>query len=512
MTASTRIIFLLFMIVHQSVQRSTPTSSTYKAAVVELKSILYENDSARTLNDNAERFVMYIDQAGQKDVDIIVFPELGLTSLEFPEKPVLLPRTTPIPDPSQHFAPCTNFSIPVIDALRVIACATQRNSIYVVVNLFEQEACSGEDCPSDGIFLYITSVTFDREGIIVARCRKTHLIEDFGVLKPLEKPDISTFDTDFGVTFGHIVCFDIMYEEPSLALTRKLNVTDIILSSGWFSTMPLLTTIQFQSGWAYAEDVNLLTSGHNSVEEGYSGSGIYAGRDGIVAAILPFDLHEELLIANVRKKFKNATATPTPQHNDDHHHRLPNVVSEHHTNNELDRRINLDNFDMKYAELGEFKSQVIAEDGFIVKTLNHGEIECTFQVNLTGLSPPVTYHLLALDGILPCGELVEIGTRICAIVQCANDTIESCGHIQDSAATFNSIKITAMYIDNMRTVMMPNTLATNIFPLKNWSFNQYKQSEQVFTSISLTATTRNLVTFGLWGRNFENDKSSLQNL
>ena len=29
-------------------------------------------------------------------------------------------------------------------------------------------------------------------------------------------PEVATFTTDFGVTFGHFVCFDILFKEPAM--------------------------------------------------------------------------------------------------------------------------------------------------------------------------------------------------------------------------------------------------------------------------------------------------------
>lgn len=50
-----------------------------------------------------------------------------------------------------------------------------------------------------------------------------------------------TFKTDFGVTFGIITCFDILFDEPARRIIYDKNVTDILFPTAWLSEMPFLT-------------------------------------------------------------------------------------------------------------------------------------------------------------------------------------------------------------------------------------------------------------------------------
>lgn len=76
--------------------------------------------------------------------------------------------------------------------------------------------------------------------ITINRYRKTNLFneEQFNVTSV---PEIVTFDTDFGVKFGTFICFDILFHEPALQLTRLHNITDIVYTTAWFSEVPFLT-------------------------------------------------------------------------------------------------------------------------------------------------------------------------------------------------------------------------------------------------------------------------------
>ena len=57
------------------------------------------------------------------------------------------------------------------------------------------------------------------------------------------EPDISTFETDFNVTFGHFICFDLMFNRPSFDLLQK-GITNFIFTTMWFGELPFLTGIK----------------------------------------------------------------------------------------------------------------------------------------------------------------------------------------------------------------------------------------------------------------------------
>lgn len=55
------------------------------------------------------------------------------------------------------------------------------------------------------------------------------------------RPEIVTFHTDFGIEFGTFICFDVLFKEPALTLTRSMRVTDVVFPAAWFSEIPFLT-------------------------------------------------------------------------------------------------------------------------------------------------------------------------------------------------------------------------------------------------------------------------------
>lgn len=92
-------------------------------------------------------------------------------------------------------------------------------------------------------------------------------------------PETVFFDTDFGVKFGHLICFDILFEEPASSLL-KMGVKNFVFPAKWYSEIPFLTAIQIQQGWAHSHGVNLLAAGISDPAWGSTGSGIYSGTQG----------------------------------------------------------------------------------------------------------------------------------------------------------------------------------------------------------------------------------------
>lgn len=72
------------------------------------------------------------------------------------------------------------------------------------------------------------------------RYRKIHLYGE-GTLGQPQAKELVYFDTDFGVRFGLLTCFDIIFEDPGVVLAKEYNITHFIFPTAWFSEMPFLT-------------------------------------------------------------------------------------------------------------------------------------------------------------------------------------------------------------------------------------------------------------------------------
>lgn len=173
--------------------------------------------------------------------------------------------------------------------------------MYIVINLLEKVNCTGNNkCPKNGHLLYNTNVVFDRNGAVIARYRKWNLYGE-PKMNRTEKPELSYFHSDFNVTFGQFICFDILSKTPALNLVKDNNITDILYSNHWFNELPYLTSNAIQSGYSFNYDLNLLGSGFNTPSTGSGGSGIYAGRDGVIKNIWSEKRINAMIIAKIPK-------------------------------------------------------------------------------------------------------------------------------------------------------------------------------------------------------------------
>lgn len=73
----------------------------------------------------------------------------------------------------------------------------------------------------------------------ISRYRKFHLFGEDGVQSTIE-PDLTTFRTDFNVTFGVCICFDLIFDYPSNGLVER-GVRNFVYPTMWFSEIPYLS-------------------------------------------------------------------------------------------------------------------------------------------------------------------------------------------------------------------------------------------------------------------------------
>ncbi|CAB3360092.1 Hypothetical predicted protein [Cloeon dipterum] len=256
----------------QKVKLKSMTTNSFYAAVVEFspKGAL-NNITHSVVEENLREYQKFIEHAKSLGADIIVFPEYGLTTIEPYNKPSLaLELSQFVPDPDgEKISPC-DLETNELD-LRVVhklSCLAKQNQIYLVVNLIQKVIDKSE------ILLFNTNVVFDRNGKVIARYRKFHLFGEIA-LNHTDVPDNTTFITDFGVTFGVITCFDLMFRSPTVDLVRKFNVDAVVFPTAWFSELPFLTASQAQAAWAAGMQVSLLASGINNPKDGSTGTGVY---------------------------------------------------------------------------------------------------------------------------------------------------------------------------------------------------------------------------------------------
>ncbi|XP_029038095.2 vanin-like protein 1 [Osmia bicornis bicornis] len=493
-------LLILLHLMHQPVTCAGDSADYYTAAVVEFTPTHKGDNGTTTLRENSLSYVKYIEQASEQNADIIVFPEDGLTSLYMPSRAHMDSWATVVPSPLENYIPCTENRISnVSETLTRLSCAARRNHIYVVVNIAEKEFCEpkGKRC-ADGVSYHNTNVVFDRTGAIVARYRKVNLYMEYR-FDTTEEPEIVTFDTDFGVTFGTFICFDILFWVPALNLTRMRGVSNFVYTTAWFSEAPFLTAVQTQFAWSFAENANLLVSGYHEAINGNAGSGIYLGRKGIANATITASPLHRLLISRVPKKNEPSKRTEEILIDET----IVPLESFAVVEKQLEEKLNL--IHLLHDNLTAYES--VPLEVSMTKKLCYKDFCCDFDVRTSGpIDPRVNYRAVVYDGVRLYGAYVQAGVRVCAVIQCKNQSFNSCGSYQSSDTTFTTLNITATYPDYSNILAMPSVLDHSLFPIEHFTYTERPHDGQTSVSLALKQPTRNLVTFGLYARDFTKDK------
>ncbi|XP_058803488.1 vanin-like protein 3 [Phymastichus coffea] len=512
-----------------SLQQQAIGSPSYVGAVVEYHPVTDGDDGSTIAVANANNYRTIIKNASEYKVDIIVFPEFGLTSLpkdgNGAEKKFNATEYRAYYRNTASYIPNPNESVILCDtdnkyqtSLQTISCAAREYKMYVVVNHHEHADCPKSNCAPGNFLLYNTNVVFDRKGKVIAKYRKYNLFNEPGT-NVTAQPEYSTFTTDFGVTFGQFICFDIVQEKPANFFVRNPNVTDIVYSTHWYDELPFNDAIQQQAAWAYGADVNLLASGYSDAQTSSGGSGIYAGKRGPIKIHQPRETSNALVVAKISKLnrqkriedvragrsfvhvFKQAeipTVSGVPLH-------APPYPPYFHD------------------DLRPYTTQLLdPTQGSHITTLCDNELCCDFHVETnydkkaadTPNTQQYKYRVAVFNGVRNVMNQTTAGLEVCALIACAGDRIEDCGSIYHAnlsvvqPTTFDSFIITRRANLSSRVFYEPSTLTmTDRQPIDNGDF-AYVISGHKNSSLLLMYLVRpksDVMTFAIYGRKFDRD-------
>ncbi|KAG5681836.1 hypothetical protein PVAND_011244 [Polypedilum vanderplanki] len=480
------------------------TSKYYIAAVLEFNAPGDEyNVPEQIIDANLKEYIKWIFRAKEHNVDILVFSEASLNYNGLNKRDDLIEFAIELPEEiSDDNYGCDYTSNFILNELSE---AVSNASIYVLVNIVEKRNESDDD--DNDVSLFNTNIVFDRNGCIVSRYRKFNLFIEPNINRTKES-ELSFFETDFGVTFGHFICFDILFKAPAYDLIN-LNISHFLYPSMWFSEVPFLTSIQIQQHYAYRNNIVLLSSGTNSPSNSNTGSGIFIGKHGAVESIISYINESKMIVAKVPKDVNDSEYCPEK----------PTIKP--YTSIEMDRLKLWSNLPKSALTYSLNEGSIIHENG----------LECEFSIDFTRLSDEEQneheeddnnmerygYRLIAFNGIRNYANISNGGEIYCAIVACINESDPmTCGmRFQNSeklvpSVLFHSIKIKATIDENESSsfLIMPTTLDFSIRPLSvddfEFSVDEKEENVQMY-NIEATNELSEIFTFGIFGRNFERD-------
>ncbi|KAN0050095.1 hypothetical protein ACTA71_003196 [Dictyostelium dimigraforme] len=293
----------------------------YIGAVLEYTPAAYNyNDPNETpikyVLANVKQYNAYAQTAKSQGAQIIVFPEYGLLGGAFATRDEVLPYLEVIPDPrqsSQPIIPCNNENFENRTILQSLSCIAIENSIVLVADMGDVQYCDNstsiDNCPTDGRFQYNTQVAFSEKGELLAKYHKSHLYGE-PYFNPSTPPDPVIFSTDFNVTFGMFICFDILFEEPQKTLIQKYGVHNLVYSTEWVNVNYAYAR-GVQESWSKIYNANVLAANIGATSA-ISGSGIYSNGNFINSYQNPTTKPaNKLLVGKLPKDPTKSTTTTT---------------------------------------------------------------------------------------------------------------------------------------------------------------------------------------------------------
>jgi len=263
---------------------SAAASSSYRAAVVEYVPAIVSNtetytraDALTLMKENIEAMGLYLNQAAADGVQILVWPEYGLTGYPTSDwtRDSILPFLDVVPDPSNYSGPINPCRTPELfpgaELTIQVSCLAQDFGIHVVVDLGDVQPCpglyAGSTCSNrtDARAQYNTALAFLPDGTLVTKYHKHHLYGEGDFMDTDQTVMPANFTTTFGVDFGLFICFDIIFSAFESPLLQHFAFPTF-----WDNSWPGLNATQFQKFWSRLHNVNLLAA---NVGDGSSSSG-----------------------------------------------------------------------------------------------------------------------------------------------------------------------------------------------------------------------------------------------
>ncbi|KAF5292923.1 hypothetical protein FQA39_LY13803 [Lamprigera yunnana] len=465
--------------------------SFYRAAVVEYATRTNAETFTNIVLENVKEYLFYIEDAANQAVDIIVFPEDGLTEMDIDFNNIDS-FSTLVPDPLSNISPCdapynATFSKALID----ISCAAEAHRIYVVVNLVEKYYDVSE------VIYYNTNVVFDRNGVVIVRFRKINLYKEKYV-----KPGNESiyFTTDFGVTFGIFICNDILFKNPSIDVLNNLEITDVIFSTAWFAELPFHTALSVQHGYAVSNKVNLLAANLDDPDSGKGGSGIYLANGEIADMYISGARTSKMLMATVHKITRSNSNNYCQTLGETLVEKKANLgvlpdVSEFNTLPE-----NLENY--------TFVDLHLSQKNIFEEACSGSNFCCSINITLKASTKiNYAYKLVAFNG----GRYIgwdSIGERVCGVVACLNESNVSCGLRHSTAPlgiTFERLSLEGIFHDLQRSHIWPSTINFDLHPISKYTFCEEDIGNDKIKATLTAEAQDSLLTFGLIQRVFDND-------
>lgn len=223
---------------------------------------------------------------------------------------------------------------------------------------------------------------------------------------------------------------------------------------------------------------------------------------------MPTIVHEEVLIFEVPKiKDKTRYHKNYQDHSENQNQKTWPYYHEKH--DELLKQNDdtmIDNIFLKHDDIKAYQS--LSLEGNVNKTVCQNGFCCDFKIEIAKIDSRTKYRLVVFSGIRHYSD-VEGRISVCGLIQCSNDSISSCGSVQESEMVFSNIEIVTTLHDYKNKLIMPSTLNSDLFPLKDWIFDKHTHDDHVHVHMFLNKNTSNVITFAIYTRDFNKNNANI---
>ncbi|XP_050316381.1 vanin-like protein 3 isoform X2 [Anthonomus grandis grandis] len=258
--------------------------------------------------------------------------------------------------------------------------------------------------------------------------------------------------------------------------------------------------------WSQEFNVALLAAGASNPQLGAGGSGIFLGEAGPVVSDLLPTLGTKVLIGTVppvellNNNFQNSNIDSQAEAMDEFYMLVdPSIIV--HNSILLNTSENSMNASVCHRK---------SSDNVLCCQFN---VSFTQEIIKNDFLKHYTYHLVVFNGVRTYSNLFYGGVETCGLIACLNDSLTSCGRRFSNYSevhwplTFTYINIRANFSQSDQRVQFPSTLLSSIrpLPIESYIWKKEEMNSVVIRNIELVEPQTKILTFGIFGRDFERD-------
>lgn len=166
------------------------------------------------------------------------------------------------------------------------------------------------------------------------------------------------------------------------------------------------------------------------------------------------------------------------------------------------------NLSLFYENLASYKFYPL--NSSVSQNFCDGDFCCLFDIQMSGVDSESNYQIVVYNGSRTFGQPVTVGLQVCAVVLCSKELAMSCGNLKESAITFDVLSINVTFPNYEDVLIVPSSLGPDLVPLRNWHYEEHWEDKKVEILANLDVPSRNIVTCGIYARDFSRDLRKLK--